>query len=197
MKIIKVTAKEIPQISVIHKSVFKDHFLGKMPLKIIDLFYQEYLDAECFIAAESDGKLVGFVLGGLGSEMNRYAYNFQCKNKVVSTMAILKDPMLWSDSFKKLMGFMKLKLNKQKFNSSKGYESACCLLSIAVDKSFQGKGCSQELISVFENKAKNLGYDQTYLTVKRANNRAINFYKKIGMSISERDISSYYFDKNI
>ena len=57
------------------------------------------------------------------------------------------------------------------------------ILIITVDKSFHGKGVGTALMLDFLKEAKDRKVSSVYLEVSRSNNRALEFYKKVGFSI--------------
>jgi ribosomal protein S18 acetylase RimI-like enzyme len=71
------------------------------------------------------------------------------------------------------------------------------LLSICVAKNAKGTGVSKALVEEFEKRVKQLGYEGYTLTVRKANNRANNFYKKIGMDIYKESDSEYGYIKKL
>lgn len=170
----------ITSVACLHKEIFADHLLGMLPVKLIEAFYSEHNDGEnLFLCAEVNGKTIGFVMGGESFNLRNAKKRFLAKNKFRFGWHIL-----CNRNALKLFIETYLKRNKACFEGNRGRNASFRLLSIGVNKIYQGKGVAQQLLSAYEDRLRILkkgGEPIRYgLSVHRTNIRAIYFYRKMG-----------------
>lgn len=185
----------MPRIAQIHKKVFGDHFLGKLPEKVIQKFYNEFYGADCFLVATTENRVVGFVLGGWSSELSSAQKRFVEKNKMHSFFSVLFSPLVWIDTIKRVTTIIKL-LKKANLNEKGNIKlkNNYRLLSIGVDSDFQRRNIASTLMVEFEKivftKVASYG-----LSVHDCNSKAIALYLKMGFVEERRETDSVYFIK--
>ncbi len=195
MKYRKVCVDDLSEISILHRSLFKDHYLGKFTLNFIRRFYSCYLTRNIiFLIAESeDNKVVGFVMGGKSSILAECMNQFMRKFFFQYLVEVIVKPSLWLYTLKRILILFR---NKIKRDSKLDRTLTWGLLSIGIDKQYQGKGVAKKLLIEFEL-ALPLDISKYILSVKEDNKKAIAFYNKNGFVLKTRKRDGLYLEKEI
>lgn len=192
------TYRELDQIARIHKKAFPDHFLGKFPVFVIRRFYSFFLDV-IFLVSLSDETPSGFVMGGRAEDISLRKNAFLHRSMGVIILGVLLSPAVWSECFFRLLQFVRIKTRRNRLainNNAKHEPDSIRLLSIAVSPDKKGSGTAQVLLSAFEEHIPN--QITVYgLSVKKNNERAISFYKKMGFEVEKEEGQSLYLSKKI
>ncbi len=190
MSIRKALSSDIAQIANLHKEQFKDHFLGRYSEKLIQKYYEPFLEACIFLVSECDGKLNGFIMGGLSSNLNAAKLTFLSSNKLRYIVETLLTPIVY------IMALKRLKLIKELHSSNIADNNIpqFRLLSIAVAEDAKGSGLASELVMEFE---KHIQAEEYGLSVHTNNIPAIKFYIKNGFAKTHHNAETTYFSKNL
>ncbi|MEK3910893.1 N-acetyltransferase [Paenibacillus sp. FSL H7-0331] len=182
---------DMNEIARIHKQQFNDHFLGRYSVKMIQKFYESYLDSCIFLVSVSDEVINGFVMGGRYVNLNKSKEKFIHDNKLHYIIETIFRPYIY------LQAFRRLRLIKPDPASvSETDANLISLLSISVSENAKGTGVASELINEFEKQV-GLESDAYSLSVKKTNNRAIQFYYRKGFVIEVEKESSIFMTKTL
>ncbi len=194
----KATEEDLHQVALIHKESFGGSFISSLGIGLIKKFYYEYLIEDCpFVIAVSDDGIIGFSMGyyngSRGTERfiknNRLHLVFRCFLRMI----LLDKQVIF-----RVKNYIKACIYIRKNTSSSTIsELSADLLSICVIDKYKGKGVSMELITYFESLLKDKGAHHFTLSVLKKNERALNFYKKVGMKICFENESKYIMIKQI
>ena len=102
-------------------------------------------------------------------------------------------PSLWLYTLKRILILFR---NKIKRDSKLDRTLTWGLLSIGIDKQYQGKGVAKKLLIEFEL-ALPLNVSKYILSVKEDNKKAIAFYNKNGFVLKTRKRDGLYLEKEI
>ncbi|PYG87796.1 acetyltransferase (GNAT) family protein [Ruminiclostridium sufflavum DSM 19573] len=189
MSIRKALTSDLVRIARLHKEQFKDHFLGRYSEKVIQKFYEPFLDSCIFLVNESDGMINGFILGGIRSDLINARHTFLSCNKARYIAETLLTPSVYIMALKRLKMLRELKPQTPADDTALAQNY---LLSIAVSEDAKGSGLASELLSGFEGHICRTEYG---LSVYSKNTRAINFYTKNGFKKTHDDSGTTYFSK--
>ena len=184
---------DIFEVASIHKQQFPTHFLGKYSVRLLAAYYEAFLDNSVFLVSKDKGKVNGFVVGGPASDLSSARRDFLTQNKVLYITETILRPNTYWGVFTRLKSVMR---SMQQTNDSNSVADEHLILSIAVDKSYMGKGIAQELCRAFEESIKPdaSGYG---LYVRSDNKRAIKFYEKMGFNINKQVGNEFYLTRRI
>jgi ribosomal protein S18 acetylase RimI-like enzyme len=175
------TRDDVVAVARIHKARFgtADYTLGQFSFSLIGKFYAEFLGRCVFLVHASDGRIDGFVVGGLPSEIFAVQRRFSFKHLPQCGLEVLCRPHLWPAAYR----FIRRSFLPQptKFVHILAPHLPR-LLSIAVDEAAQGGGVAAALVRAFESSIcrRHAGYT---LSVLKTNQRAVRFYEKLGLEI--------------
>ena len=175
------TRDDVIAVAKIHKARFNtaDYTLGQFSFSLISKFYGEFLGRCVFLVHVSDGRIDGYVVGGLGSEIFAVQRRFSLKHLPQCCWETLCRPHLWSAAYR----FLRRSFLPQ---PTKFVEILAPhlprLLSLAVDEAAQGSGAAAALVKAFEASIcrRYAGYT---LSVLKTNLQAVRFYEKLGLEI--------------
>jgi len=194
------TQKDLDGIASLHVKCFSEYFLTKLGLNLLAKYYSEFItmnDISLVYIGENDN--VEGLLIGTSSSIGRD--NFIKHNFIALGFRILYLCAKFDkDTWKRVLAYTKNKLKKRKRVTNSNYcndnsRKEMRLLSICVSDKCKGKNVAKSLIEEFEKKLKFSGYSSYALTVYKSNIRANNFYKKIGMHVSNETVSEYEYRK--
>lgn len=206
--IIQAEKEDIPEVCQVHLNSFQGYFLSSFGYEFLKIYYINYLcnPAHLLLVAKLKGKIVGFVAGTINPDL---LYQNLFRNNFFSIAKLTFNRFLVSKNFRnqviKRMYFIRNAL-KSRFLSAKKHEKECeierktgygKLLSIAVLKSFRGKGVSSALIRIFEKEMHKKGAIVCTLSVKTQNLSGVNFYKKTGWQLVKKTKESTVFSKDL
>jgi GNAT superfamily N-acetyltransferase len=177
------TVNDVPEVARIHVAAFTGFFLTKIGFKFLCVMYRAFLcNANCiFVVAHSaDGKLVGFAVGGLRGQKDRWlAVRFLPQFIGAVFPAVLRHPFkvakrLWARFF-------------DESESPLVPVDAAILRSIGVLPSIRGTGVAASLLQAFEALALSKRAGHVFLTTDEINNeRALRFYQKNNYTLDTR-----------
>jgi ribosomal protein S18 acetylase RimI-like enzyme len=181
----KASRSDMNAVAKIHKQQFKDHFLGRYSINMIQKFYETYLECSCtFLVSEADGIINGFIMGGRYKDLNKAKQKFIHDNKLHYIVETMIRPSIY------LLALKRLKIIKPTNEPiSTDTANSVSLLSIAVSERAKGTGTASELVNEFEKHTDSEDYS---LTVKKTNRRAIQFYYRHGFELKgEKEFTVY------
>lgn len=179
-------------VAKVHKSIFADHLLGRLPVWLIQRYYVCLckVGALMIVAENNDGQGVGFVLGGQSGILNRGKKAFLMRWWWAFGTCVLMDRIAW-----RLFEHTYLRRASSAETGGKSSYSMR-LLSIGVNKDMQGSGVAAALLSYFEAILKTDNSISGYgLSVHNDNARAIRFYQKNGFDVEAITEMSTYLGK--
>jgi ribosomal protein S18 acetylase RimI-like enzyme len=182
------TANDMKNIACVHKQVFKDHFLGKMPISFLRKYYHSFLfDSNIFLVYTNENQeIIGFVMGGEAPVLAQCKKRFLKRNWLHLLYAVMITPPLYPMVLKRLK-------KHQKFTSSVSFS----LLSIGVREDAKRQGIGKQLIEQFETKLKEINTHTYRLSVYKTNFQAIQFYQKCTFIQEKETDNGIYFYKYI
>jgi len=201
VNIVKLNEKHLDLIAKLHKENFsEEHTTFYLREELIKEYYRQFFreDEIFFLGLEDNGKLLGIILGG---NKNKLAYCKEkfikdhkkslTKNILVSTVA--KPKFIYKLFYERIiLKFLYDEKIKKNIDLSNSYN----ILSIVIDKSKRRKGLGKILIYEFEKLAKKNKKEFLTLSVRKSNESALNFYKKIGfIPYKETNIGIYFYKK--
>ena len=150
-------------IARVHKQIFADHLLGRLPVWLIRQYYTCLFKAGAIaIVAERDTDgIIGFILGGNGRSLAVGKRDFLKRWGALFGGCIMMDRVA-------LRLFWETYVRLKKATSPQsvvGTSFSMRLLSIGVCKQSQGSGIASELLAYFENVNSDLNkihYDKTH-----------------------------------
>lgn len=182
----KIRLEDISQVAEIHKEQFKGHFLGECSNKLVELFYQGFIDEHIvFLVAEKDGVIKGFVLGGEGDRLNKVQYQFMSKYRLRCVLEATIRPQTWKLVWDKLMGhfFSNIKKSADRDLPNKPTrENHYWLLSIAVSSTSKREGVGRGLVCMFDKEMSSVS-DRYSLCVDKDNEIGLAFYNNMGFVV--------------
>lgn len=174
MLIRKLEQKDVTEIAGIHVKEIPSGFLSSLGISFLKLIYQSMVRSEdsfC-IVAEENGRIIGFVSGTIG--IGKFYKEFFKKNFIKAGMILfLKalNPQFAKKIFETL--FYPARKEQTKLPNAE-------LMSIVVDKKYQGKGVSKDLFKRLVQEFKKRGIDKFKVTVGSNLVAACKFYEKMG-----------------
>lgn len=193
--------EDLMNISILHTKCFPDSKLGlDMSLR----YYEEFLMADDVFLVDEEGiNINGFVMGtsSLGVRQNNFVRNNSIRLVTrILQLCIKFDKDTWIRIWKSGSSFIKQRLltfvGKDNINEVSG-KTYLNLVSICVSDDCRGTGIGRKLVKEFEKQLIILGYQGYKLSVRKANSRAIQFYRKLNMSVYKETESRYEFRKKI
>lgn len=194
-----VFIKDLINVARIHKNIFYDHMLGQLPVFLIEKFYQSCLNgitkqSGVFLLCTDrvSGEVMGFVLGGESAVLNRSKVQFVRKNFLaIIFCGVLFNPKIYPFIWNRIFG------NKNNdLLQDLPVQPTYRLLSIGVCDRAKGTGIAKMLIKAYERLAFKVT-DVYGLSVHNDNQRAVSFYKKMGLEMNGMVGKSYYMKKSI
>lgn len=176
--------KHLLGVAKCHIKAFNTQFLSRMGKESVAGLYRRYLNNnDVALVAIINENVVGFVSGG--DEDILLAHRAELlKVKPFRYICSLLNPSVMQSILNTIIS--KFKNNKVSSMDKDIYH----LSVIAVDDEYKGQNISKKLIQLFEKNVKGRDYKGYYLTVSQDNFRAINFYKKSGMSENSKEQGS-------
>jgi ribosomal protein S18 acetylase RimI-like enzyme len=180
-----VQTEDLKQISLLHESQFRDHFLGQYSTEVIERFYSSFLGKSIFLVSGED-HVTGFVLGGNSLKLVSAKSDFIKTNKWLIARETVTRPLLYRQALNHVIDALGTK------TSSEADPECVDLLSIAVENSKKGTGLAADLLKAFEAA---LGPATEYHTaVRKTNIRSLKFFEKRG-TLVEREAQGVIYLK--
>ena len=154
-----------------------------------------------YLVCKKDHELIGFVLGGEGTELHKAITHFQANNRYEVLFECIKNifnlpfmKKIFSAYFNSLKARFK-KTNYPEYKSKS--DSNMRMLSIAVKKNCKGKGIGSFILNSFESQLKQSGIKKYGLSVRKQNMSAIKFYVSKGFKTYKETNTGMYYYKDI
>lgn len=173
---------DLSSVTKTHIECFPGTFISSFGNNLIQNYYKEYIEEDnIFVVAEENNGILGFCMGYRTGSKARNRFMQKNKKRLILRMAWL------TLSFNRLaiskcLNFVKSKKTK---NEVRKPAAEGDLLSICVTDKCKGKGVAKKMVEEFEALLKKKGVADYTLSVYKTNQRAINFYKKCGLSFYE------------
>lgn len=186
-------ADDIDDVVTIHCESFlnsRSTKLGRPFLRKMYLWFVQYQRGLSFVA-EIDGRIVGFVTGGIGGS-SRKIFRFALFEIL---WAFLRHPglILQSDMFEQWSSYLWSLLPRKRKATSLSENPRFVkgtLDSIAVSPRARGRNVGKSLVSAFENAAREQGATLLSLGVEYNNLTARRLYESCGWELAREDAKS-------
>ncbi|MDR3543952.1 MAG: GNAT family N-acetyltransferase [Desulfosporosinus sp.] len=197
-----IRLNDLPEIALLYKDTFAEHFLGHMDQDFLKLFCSQFMNSPTNFGyvAKCKGKPVGFLLGTTDNEP---FYKFYRQNFMTLFLSVMKRYLIDSyirkhilKRFGHIIYALKALLLPSKGASLVDQHNEIVqarLLAIGVEPKYRGFGIANRLTSQFCADMKREGFKKVGLSVFAWNERAVNFYKKDDWIQEESDESSSSF----
>lgn len=205
-RIDKVDKSDLVKIVNLHEEIFDGYFLKSLGSKLIYKYYKNYYEDidTIFLKAEGDNKeILGFVL--VTSKYETILYNYYKKNFIrLATRIMLEivrlNPIIIKGLKKRVISAIDVLCNNQN-KDIKDIEQESIpsvnLLSIGVCEASRGKDVARKLVSEIEILMKRRNICEYGLSVKKDNEKAKNFYNKMGFVLFQTTNDLDYMIKKI
>ncbi len=182
------TKDDLHGVLYVHQICFpaSEHFttlMGGGHKNLTELMYLEYLiEDNLFLVAEDKNQIIGFCMGNLytskamGNFYKKYRLQFLCRT---CSLLLVGNVLAWKKVVSTLMETLKKKEGKRL--SQDVNRPSASLRSICVLPECRGDGVAQKLVAEFERLLKDRGVKAYTLGTWPGNERAIAFYKKMGL----------------
>lgn len=157
--------KDAMKIAAMHKKEISGGFLSSLPVLFLEKIYLSIIERDICVVAKEKDELVGFVAGTKNIKM-LYGY-FSKKYFFYSIFVFL--PKLFN--IRKVLEDV-FYIKKEEISAE--------LLTIAVDKNFQGKGIAKEMFDFFAREMSRRGVKEFKVVVGEKLKPAIGFYERVG-----------------
>jgi ribosomal protein S18 acetylase RimI-like enzyme len=198
-----VSEQDLPQIVSLHKKIFHGYLSTSLGDNLIYQYYKAYYcdKDSVFLMAKKNDSIVGFVL--LTSKYRQILSTFYKENivnlsfKIMWEMVKLNSVVLVAAQKRILNALKNRKEINEGIKASLHNETKVSLLSIAVDSAFRGSNLATQFISSLEMILKDRKIDKYKLSVNADNERAKNFYNKMGFTQYDCINNKAYYVKKI
>jgi GNAT superfamily N-acetyltransferase len=180
--------KDINEVSKLHYQYIPSGFLSSLGISFLNLLYKSMIDSKyafC-IVVEEEGKIIGFVSGTVS--VGGFYKEFLKKNFLMASIILLPK-------------FLNLKIARRIFETffypvkkEQNLPNAE-LLSIVVEKNYQGKGISQKLFERLVEEFSKKGINQFKVVVGSNLIPACKFYEKMG-GVLQQEIEIHKGEKS-
>lgn len=180
--------KDTDVISELHYQYISSGFLSSLGISLLRLLYQSMITSKhsfCFVA-EEDGRVVGFVSGT--TDVGEFYKEFFKKNFLKASL-ILLPKALNPQMIRKVLETLLYPVKKEQDLPNAE------LLSIVVDKNYQGKDNSQKLFEGLVEEFKKRNVKQFKVVVGANLLPACKFYEKMG-GVLQKVIEVHKGDKS-
>jgi ribosomal protein S18 acetylase RimI-like enzyme len=167
-------ADELRQIAALHKNYINKGFLSSLGDDFLTIIYKSISEKGILIAFKKEDKIVGYVSGV--ERFSAVLKHFVLNNLIKAGFFLL--PKLVSFEVVKKIGDILLYPLKSKKDQPNIPQAE--LLSIVVDKDFQGKGISENLYKALKEDFMNIGIKEFKIIVGDELIGAQKFYLKMG-----------------
>jgi len=193
MALVPIEPEHLRVVSQIHRLAFPDSALTKLGLTAVRRYYEWQLEGphhHRFLGVCAGQVLLGYALGG---KSNGALAGFVQKNKYFLASCLLQNPFVCFTEQGRIairIAFGIFRRRNRKLDAQSKPDLAqrsFSLLAIAVDPKFQSQGFGRILMEEMEKTAKSRGYCRMHLTVRVTNQKAIEFYERLGWLKSTPD----------
>ena len=191
----ELSQAELPEMATVHLAAFPEGLLTRLGGDVVSRYYNWQLSGvneAVAVAARSGGQMLGFALGGIFKDSLN---GFFRANRTLIAAALLRrpwllfDPLLWSR-----WRLLSTSLRRSRRRNSTRVEviptpdvqpaarkpPRYVILSIGTHPRHRRKGVAAQLLTYHENRARELGHERIWLSVRRSNDGAISFYQSQG-----------------
>lgn len=186
----QLTPADLDDVARLHVVAFPESELGRQGLEGVRRSYLWQFEGPhdlTTIGARSDGRLVGFLFGGVfrGSTIGfvKREWRFLLGQAIRHPSALLRRERI-SRLFLALRLLLRRTTGAESEDPTAVAPRSFGVLAIAVDPGCQGGGVGQAIMTEAEATARTLGYEQMHLTVHPSNEQAVRFYERGGWSRS-------------
>lgn len=179
----------LKKIVKLHKQLFdKEHFTSTFSEDLLKKYFSDLVKSSPFkYLAIAENELVGYLIGGVN--LNYALSEFSKKHFLKLVLLLLRNPEFIKEKIQDI--FRKIFLTTQKSSIEMR------LFLIAAKHNEQTKGIGRKLIQKFEQDLIQNKVHAYGLSVRRHNNKAIDFYYKLGFVEEFRTNKSIYFIKRL
>ena len=169
-----VTADRFHQVAVLHRDSLPDGFLATLGIRFLELMYEsmEGADDAFLITEERDGKVIGFVTGGIGMA-GTYRRMLAHPIRLGATLA---PTLLSRHQIRKIWEIIRYS------TAADPAFPRAELLSLAVDPAFRGTGAADRLYWQLTEAFQEKGIARFKIVVGKALLPAQRFYRRMGAS---------------
>lgn len=193
MPIRQCKREDLPLVAALHKSALRDEvsLLVQSSPSTVVRFYLECLGNLVFLVNEQDGKIDGFVLGGITDEVQAARRRFYWKNLhsclgMATRRGLSAGPLnRWRNLF----------AGTRMESQEAALEAPQTLLLLAVSDEARGTRLGLKLVEAFEGTlAKPCSYN---ISVAKENSAAIRFYLKMNCKVTRETYDSLLLVKDV
>ena len=190
MGVREATRDDLWDVARIHKARFgtPDYALGQYPIAIISNFYALFLGRCVFLVHVSDRGVDGFILGGEARHLRGAERAFVWNNIVPLRFGNITPSPSLAGCLPQCPQIIRI---ADQESSCNGRRRSCLDCFPAVDKTAEGGGAAVALMEAFGSSISGR-YTAYLLSVIPTNRRAVQSYKKLGLTIVE-DASPDHF----
>ena len=145
---------------------------------------------------ETAGVVDGFILGGSMPQLSESFMIFLRRYWWICLGDTLIRPWLWGSAPRHLMGKLRSSWKNRQGNSETKSLPLMEALSMALTEEAKGKGAAKDLLLAFE-RAIAPDSDEYVTSVNKRNDRAVQFFEKMGFEVYRDDGSSMTFRKKL
>lgn len=168
----------------------RDHFTSCFSKTLLEEYYKYLIcNSNLSLVAIENGKVVGFVVGGYS--VGRGVSQFISDRRSDLLKVFVKNPKF---IFEKLWSAVSSRLRRRVPVIT---VSEYRLMSIAVKPSIQSRGVGATLLKFFEKNLLDNNISEYGLSVRKKNERAVEFYIKNGFKPQKETRDSLYFYKEL
>lgn len=193
MPIRQCKREDLPLVAALHKSALRDEvsLLVQSSRSTVVRFYLECLGNLVFLVNEREGKIDGFVLGGMTDEVQAARRRFYWKN-LHSCLGMATRRGL---SAGPLSRWRNLFAGTRMESQEAALEAPQTLLLLAVSDEARGTRLGLKLVEAFEGTlAKPCSYN---ISVAKENSAAIRFYLKMNCRVTRETYDSLLLVKDV
>lgn len=174
IEIVSAEQNDIYLIADLHKKYINKGFLNLLGIKFLILLYHNLIifNKGILFTVKKDNRILGFI-SGVTNVKKFYKYFLQTNFFRLFVLIIFK-----LFNMKIIKGVFEILFYPQKSTKIKTPDAE--LLSIVVDKEYQGKGIAKILLNKLVTEFKNKKIENFKVIVGAELKRAVNFYEKAG-----------------
>lgn len=193
----EVTEQDLPAVVTVHKAAFPDSLLSRLGSKVVSRYYAWQLseaNEAVGVAVVTDDELLGFALGGIFRDsLNGF---FKSNRRLIAGALLRRpwlvaDPLLWN-RWEMLVASLRRARRRANQAAPAGPSSEpskprarkrYVVLSIGTHPRHRRKGVAATLLAFHESRARRLGHDTIFLSVRADNEGALSLYRSRGWII--------------
>lgn len=178
-------------IAEVHYGAYsKEHFTSCFDKDLLSRYYNSLIrNSDLSIVAVEEGVVVGFIVAGYS--VGRGVSQFIKDNRASVVRVFFKNPRF---IYEKALSTVASKLAKGGVSVP---VSPFRLMSISVRSGIQSRGVGSKLLQFFEEKLLASNIAEYGLSVRKKNQRAIEFYIRNSFSVQKETRDSLYFYKEL